>query len=52
MTQPIEHPESGFVGHRRAANDEVFPRWVTVSVMLAWVALMAWAIPFSTGALG
>ena len=36
MTQPIER------------RDDVFPRWFTLLVMVAWMAVMAWAISFST----
>ena len=30
------------------ASEDVFPRWVTLSLLVAWVAVMAWAFTYAT----
>jgi hypothetical protein len=50
MTQPIERHD--IATERRAADfqpyDLVFPRWFTLLLAVAWVAVMGWAITFSS----
>lgn len=56
MMQQIERPEAAISRPATAldryettmAREDVFPRWVTLSVMVAWVAILAWAVNFST----
>ena len=30
------------------AREDVFPRWVTLSLMVAWMAVMVWAFTYAT----
>ena len=50
MTQPIEHRHSTVRGREAGlpTRDDVFPRWFTLLVVTAWMAVMAWAITYSS----
>lgn len=54
-TKQIERPEMAVSRpapvidrYDTALEHEVFPRWVTLFVMVALVAVLAWAVNFST----
>ncbi|MEM9464289.1 MAG: hypothetical protein AAGA90_02895 [Actinomycetota bacterium] len=50
LTRPTEH-QGPIVDDRVPAVDayeDVFPRWVTLSLMVAWMAVMVWAFTYAT----
>ena len=50
MQQQLERHNTTVEGRDAALDpyDTVFPRWFTLFVMVAWMAVMGWAITYST----
>ena len=51
MIDQLERPEAPSATRRPPAleiQEDVFPRWLTLFVVVAWMAVMAWAVTFST----